>query len=195
MRKSGILMHISSLASDYGIGTIGKKAYEFVDFLKRTSQSYWQVLPLNPTDYGNSPYQSPSVFAGKPLLIDPDTLISDGLLTKSDLDGYFYGDDEETVDFTAVKSCRSEILKKAFMKFRITPEYIAFESENDYWLNDYALFMAVKNFFFTASHGMIGMMILNHTPSKLYANIPRSFGRKFHSINLNNIFSIHNGMS
>lgn len=151
MRNSGILMHISSLASDYGIGTIGKKAFEFIDFLKRTSQKYWQVLPLNPTDFGNSPYQSPCVFAGNPLLIDLDLLISDGLLTHEDIDGYFFGDDEEKVDFDAIKACRKEILKKAFLKFHITPDYISFESENEHWLSDYALFMSVKEYFGGAS--------------------------------------------
>lgn len=147
MRKSGILMHISSLASDYGIGTIGKKAFEFVDFLKRTSQSYWQVLPLNPTDFGNSPYQSPCVFAGNPLLIDLDELVTSGLLNRDDLDGYYFGNDEEKVDFDAVKESHLQILKKAFLNFHITPDYIAFESENDYWLTDYALFMSAKKYF------------------------------------------------
>lgn len=147
MRNSGILMHISSLASDYGIGSIGKKAYEFVDFLKRTSQKYWQVLPLNPTGHGSSPYQSPCVFAGNPLLIDLDLLIADGLLNRSDIDGYFFGDNEEKVDFEAVKACKPEILKKAFLNFHITPDYIAFESENEHWLSDYALFMSLKQHF------------------------------------------------
>ncbi|MBO5059441.1 MAG: 4-alpha-glucanotransferase [Clostridia bacterium] len=147
MRKAGILMHISSLPTDFGIGTIGKDAFEFVDFLKRTGQSCWQVLPLHPTEFGNSPYQSPSVFAGNPLLIDLTELKNQGLLWGEDFDGIFFGSDEEKVDFEAVKAYKNDILEKAFSRFHITPEYNAFSSENAYWLDDFALYMALKEHF------------------------------------------------
>ena len=147
MRKAGILMHISSLASDYGIGTIGEKAFEFVDFLKKTGQSYWQILPLNPTDFNNSPYQSPSVFAGNSLLIDIDELKKDGLLLDADTDGIFWGSNQEKVDFDAVKAYKTSLLKKAFSNFHKDYEYMAFETQNAGWLNDYSLFMALKEHF------------------------------------------------
>ncbi len=147
MRKAGILMHVSSLASDYGIGTIGKEAYEFVDFLKRSEQRYWQILPLNPTEFGNSPYQSPSVFAGNTLLIDLDELIADGLLYREELNGIFFGADAEKVDYSAVRAYKPELLKKAFARFHINSEYTKFTTENDYWLAGYALYMALKEHF------------------------------------------------
>ena len=147
MRKAGILMHISSLASDYGIGTIGQKAFEFVDFLKKTGQSYWQILPLNPTDLNNSPYQSPSVFAGNPLLIDTDELKKDGLLTDYDTDGIFWGENPEKVDFNAVKAYKTDLIRRAFSNFQKNYDYIAFETQNAGWLNDYSLFMALKDHF------------------------------------------------
>ncbi len=144
MRKAGILMHISSLPTDYGIGTVGKEAFEFVDFLKRTHQSCWQVLPLTPTEFGNSPYQSPSVFAGNPLLIDLLTLKNDGLLQEGDFDGIFFGSDAEKVDFEAVKAYKFDILEKAFSRFSVTLDYNSFASENAFWLDSYALYMAIK---------------------------------------------------
>lgn len=147
MRRAGILMHISSLASDYGIGTIGQKAFEFVDFLKKTGQRYWQILPLNPTDFNNSPYQSPSVFAGNPLLIDIDELKKDGLLSDCDTDGIFWGENPEKVDFNAVKAYKTNLIRRAFSNFQKNYEYIAFETQNAGWLNDYSLFMALKEYF------------------------------------------------
>ncbi len=147
MRKAGILMHISSLASDYGIGAMGKEAIEFVDFLKRTNQSYWQVLPLTPTAFGNSPYQSPSVFAGNPLLIDMEELKNHGLLEDGDFDGLFFGDDAEKVDFEAVKIAKGQLLEKAFTRFHRNAGYNSFEKSNEAWLNNYALYMAVKEHF------------------------------------------------
>ena len=123
MRKSGILMHISSLASDYGIGTIGKEAFEFIDFLKNSGQSFWQILPVNPTAFGNSPYQSPSVFAGNTLLIDLDLLVKDGLLTEDDLSGIKFGYDAKKVDFDLVRDSRELLLRKAFLNFEKTENY------------------------------------------------------------------------
>lgn len=99
MRSSGILLHISSLPSQHGIGSMGKEAFAFIDFLKNSHQRFWQILPVNPTGFGNSPYQSPCAFAGNTLLIDLEQLISDGLLLLGDFDGVFFGEDEEKVDF------------------------------------------------------------------------------------------------
>ncbi len=147
MRKAGILMHITSLPSDYGIGTMGDAAYRFIDFLKQSGQSFWQILPLSPTDDNNSPYSSPSAFAGNPLLIDLDMLKSDGLLTESDLDGIFFGDSKDKVDYDAVKAYKYDLLKTAFSRFSVTPEYTSFDSENSHWLDNYALYTAVKEHF------------------------------------------------
>lgn len=140
-------MHISSLASNYGIGTVGQEAVRFVDFLKKTGQHYWQILPLNPADFNNSPYQSPSVFAGNPLLIDIDELKAEGLLTDSDTDGIYFGNNPEQVDFEAVKGYKKELLKRALPRFQKDYEYIMFEAQNGGWLNDYSLFMALKEHF------------------------------------------------
>lgn len=93
MRASGILMHITSLPSPHGIGTLGKQAWDFVDFLQRAGQKYWQILPLGPTGFGDSPYQTDSAFAGNPYLIDLDLLEEDGLLTREEIDAPFWGDD------------------------------------------------------------------------------------------------------
>lgn len=147
MRKAGILMHISSLPSDYGIGTVGEKAFEFVDFLKKTGQGYWQILPLNPIDFNNSPYHSPSVFAGNALLIDMNELKKDGLLTDDDTNGIYWGQNPEKVDFNAVKAYKTDLLKRAFTKFQKNYDYMAFETQNASWLNDYSLFMALKEHF------------------------------------------------
>lgn len=144
MRKSGILMHISSLASHYGIGTLGNEAFEFIDFLKASGQSYWQVLPTNPTAFGNSPYQSPGVFAGNTLLIDLDCLVNDGLLSEGDLNGLKFGYDLKKVDFNTICDSREVLLRKAFLSFEKNDEYLSFERENAYWLESYALFMAIK---------------------------------------------------
>ncbi len=144
MRKSGILMHISSLASPYGIGTIGKESFNFIDFLKKSGQSYWQILPINPTAFGNSPYQSPSVFAGNTLLIDLDILVKDELLTEDDISSLKYGYDPKKVDFDTVRDTRELLLRRAFLNFEKTEDYTHFERENAYWLDSYALFMAIK---------------------------------------------------
>ena len=99
MRESGVLMHITSLPGNFGVGTMGAEAFRFVDFLKAAGQSCWQILPLNPTGYGDSPYQSCSTYAGNPYLIDLDKLVEEGLLEKADLEGICWGDQEERVDF------------------------------------------------------------------------------------------------
>ncbi len=145
MRSCGILMPIFSLPSAYGIGTLGKEAERFVDFLKKAGQSYWQILPLNPTNYGDSPYQSFSSFAGNPYFIDIEALIEEGLLTKLQADSFDFGDDIETVDYGKLYDNRLRLLRLAFKEFEPGDEFNTFVSENNYWLSDYALFMALKN--------------------------------------------------
>ena len=148
-RSSGILMPIFSLPSPYGVGTLGKAAYDFADFLAEAGQHYWQMLPLGPTSYGDSPYQSFSTFAGNPYFIDPDLLVEDGLLTKREVKAYRWGDDPRHVDYGAVYASRLKLLAKAKKRGweRDREEVTAFVAENARWLPDYALFMACKRHF------------------------------------------------
>ena len=143
MRKSGILMHISSLPGPYGIGTMGKCAYEFVDFLKDAGQSYWQILPLSPTGYGDSPYQSFSTFAGNHYLIDLDMLIDEGLL-KPEETAICWGNDEARVDYGLLYEKRIGLLRLAWERFPGSSEFDEFVQENQDWLEDYGLFMTLK---------------------------------------------------
>ena len=137
-------MHISSLPSPYGIGTLGREAYKFVDFLKKAGQSFWQVLPVCPTSYGDSPYQSCSAFAGNPYFIDLDTLCNEGLLKKNEIDNYFFGDNQTAVDYKRLFDNRYPVLRTAYSRFEKNGDYDRFVAENDFWLDDYALFMALK---------------------------------------------------
>ena len=147
MRRSGILYPISSLPSKYGIGSFSKEAYEFVDFLKKAGQSAWQVLPFGPTGYGDSPYQSFSTFAGNPYFISLEQLIEDGLLTAEECDSVYWGSNPEYCDYGALYEGRFAVLKKAFERFREEPdeEYQEFIKEESHWLDDYCLFMALKD--------------------------------------------------
>lgn len=138
-RNSGILLHISSLPAAYGIGSLGKSAFEFVDFLAAAGQSYWQLLPMNPIGKGNSPYQSSSVFAGEPLFIDLDLLIEEGLLDKEDMVGD-WGQNAEQVDFALVTKRREPLLRKAFSHFVPNEDYERFCWENRHWLDSYSLY-------------------------------------------------------
>ena len=147
MRKSGILMHISSLPGPYGVGSLGKAAFDFVDFLAAAGQAYWQILPLNPTGYGDSPYQSFSTFAGNHYLIDLDTLASRGLLEAEELAAVNWGGKEDRVDFGLLYRERTRLLKIAHSRFAETDEYLEFVRDNSLWLEDYALFMAIKEHF------------------------------------------------
>ena len=142
-------MHMSSLPSNYGIGTMGKCAYDFIDFLKAAGQKYWQLLPLGPTSYGDSPYSSFSTFAGNPYFIDLDMLIEDGLLEKEDLKGINWGNDPARVDYGSIFQSRFKILRLAFHRGRepMREQVAAFRRENAGWLENYALFMAVKAHF------------------------------------------------
>ena len=148
-RSSGILMPIFSLPSPYGIGTLGKAARDFVDFLQEAKQSWWQILPVGPTSYGDSPYQSPSTHAGNPYLIDLDLLKEDGLLKEEEIQSLFWGSDPSRVDYGALYQNRFDLLQKAKERGweRDAQEVKAFCEANAYWLPDYALFMAVKRHF------------------------------------------------
>ena len=147
MRKSGILMHISSLPGPYGVGSLGAAAYSFVDFLVAAGQSYWQILPLNPTGFGDSPYQSFSTFAGNHYLIDLDTLVSQGLLLPEELQGIDWGGDPGRVDFGRLYTERTRLLKLAHSRFTEDENFENFVRDNVLWLEDYALFMAIKEHF------------------------------------------------
>ena len=148
-RKCGVLLPISSLPSKYGIGCFDKKAYEFVDALKEAGQSYWQILPLGPTSYGDSPYQSFSTFAGNPYFISLEDLIEEGVLTKKECDKIDFGEDETSVDYAKLYEGRMFLLRKAYEKSDIymDAEFRKFQEEEAWWLKDYALFMAVKKRF------------------------------------------------
>ncbi len=148
-RSSGILMPISSLPSPYGIGTLGKAAYDFADFLAEAGQSWWQVLPAGPTSMGDSPYQSFSSRAGNPYFVDLDMLIRDGLLENSELEGINWGDDPLNVDYGKVYESRFNVLRLAMERgWDKDAEALGlFMEENGSWLFDYALFMACKRHF------------------------------------------------
>lgn len=148
MRASAILMHITSLPGPYGVGTMGREAYAFVDFLKKSGQKYWQILPLGPTGYGDSPYQTDSAFAGNPYLIDLDSLVQEGLLTREEVEAVFWGEREDQVDFGALYRGRIPLLAKACGRGweRDREAVAAFAADNP-WLEDYALFMALKRRF------------------------------------------------
>ena len=148
-RSSGILLHISSLPSPYGIGTFGQAAYDFVDQLARAGQRYWQVLPLGPTSYGDSPYQSFSAFAGNPYFVDLDRLADEGLLDRDWIRSIQWSDDARQVDYGTMFVQRFPVLRAAFsraMQNAACMQTLAdFSAENADWLNDYALFMALKD--------------------------------------------------
>ncbi|MDO5417496.1 MAG: 4-alpha-glucanotransferase [Lachnospiraceae bacterium] len=148
-RASGILLPITSLPSKYGVGCFSREAYEFVDKLEEAGQSYWQILPLSPTSYGDSPYQSFSAFAGNPYFIDLEALIEEGVLTEEECAVCDFGDDPRKVDYGKLYEARFGLLRLAYERSRITEDtgFINFIQENADWLDDYALFMAVKTRF------------------------------------------------
>ena len=149
MRASGILLPISSLPGKYGIGSFSKEAYRFVDFLKNAHQKYWQILPIGPTSYGDSPYQSFSTYAGNPYFISLEELIEEGLLTEEECDKVDFGNRIDKVNYEKLYNGRFKLLKKAYKKSNISEkeDFDKFKSENCYWLNDYAMFMAIKDRF------------------------------------------------
>ena len=147
MRKSGILLHISSLPSRCGIGRMGRAAYEFVDFLHASETAYWQILPLSPTSYGDSPYQSFSVYAGNPYFIDFTALEELGLLEHGDYASKLWQRDLDTIDYELLYRTNITVLRRAFARFKEKPlrGYNTFKKNNAFWLPDYALFMALKD--------------------------------------------------
>lgn len=148
-RSAGVLLSITSLPSPYGIGTIGKEAREFADYLKKAGQKIWQILPVGPTSYGDSPYQSFSTYAGNPYLIDLDTLVEEGLVTKEQLDSFDWGSNPAEVDYEKIYNSRFKVLRIAFENFKSKDQskFNAFAEDNANWLDNYALYMAVKNSF------------------------------------------------
>ncbi|ERK68997.1 4-alpha-glucanotransferase [Leptotrichia sp. oral taxon 215 str. W9775] len=152
-RSSGILFHPTSLPGKYGIGTLGKEAYAFIDFLKKSRQKLWQIFPLGPTGYGDSPYQSFSSFAGNPYLIDFDLLIEAHLLSEEDLRDVFFGDNEEYIDYGAIYNQKYPLLRRVYENFKSSDNHEMrenlehFKRENASWLNDYSLYISLKNHF------------------------------------------------
>ena len=146
-RESGILMPVFSLASRFGIGCFSREAFEFVDFLEKSGQGYWQVLPLGPTGFGNSPYQPLSAFAGNPYFISPEKLIEEGLLTWDDVNHVDFGGNQESVDYGKMYENRYSVLEKAYERFLEKGDKKEFEEYtkvNAYWLEDYALYLVIK---------------------------------------------------
>lgn len=140
--KSELLMAVSALPSEYGIGSFGKACFDWLDFLDKTGTKCWQILPLNPTAYGDSPYQSPASFAGNPYFVDLEELYKEGLLTSDELDGEKCK--SERIDYRRLFLTRIAVLKKAFSRFVKTVEYVRFCHKNKQWLDDYALFFSIK---------------------------------------------------
>ncbi len=148
-RSAGILLSVTSLPGRYGIGCFSKSAYDFVDWLREAGQTCWQILPLGPTSYGDSPYQSFSTFAGNPYFISLEELTEEGVLTKKECQSADFGKRADDIDYEKIYKNRYPLLHKAYERSRISedPDYVCFVEENRWWLADYALFMAVKDRF------------------------------------------------
>ena len=170
MRESGVLLPVASLPSDYGIGCFSKEAYEFVDQLKAGGQKIWQILPLGPTGYGDSPYQSFSTFAGNPYFIDLETLIQEELLTREECNTCDFGDNAEFIDYEKIYFSRFKILRKAFERFVPDGEFTEFIEKNKEWLEDYALYMAIKN--------SLGGISWSQWPADLKRRVPLAMEEK-----------------
>lgn len=148
MRTSGILMPIFSLPSKYGIGTLGEEAYNFVDFLQKAGQTYWQILPLGITGFGDSPYQSVSAYAGNPYFIDLEELIKKGYIALEEVEAFDWGKDNSKVNYELMYNNRYKVLEIAYERFinSVPADYADFENENSFWLEDYALYAAIKDY-------------------------------------------------
>ncbi len=146
MRRSGILLPVSSIPSEYGIGAFSKEAYEFVDFLEKAGQKLWQILPLGPTGYGDSPYQSFSTFAGNPYFIDLEAFIERGWLSEEECQAEDFGGSKAYVDYEKIYFNKNKLLRKAYENSGISScqEFKQFCQENAYWLDDFSLYMAIK---------------------------------------------------
>lgn len=164
-RSSGILMPIASLPGFGGIGTMGKAAYEFVDFLEAASQRYWQILPIGPTGYGDSPYQSFSTFAGNPYFIDLDTLCEEGWLEEEEYTTIDWGNNAY-VDYELLYHRRRDVFQMVYERFRLTPpdDFADFCDQQSWWLDDYALFMAIKDAHGGAAYSLWEEDIRRHEP-------------------------------
>ena len=149
MRASGILLPIFSLPNKYGIGCFSKEAYEFINLLEKAGQKYWQILPIGPTSYGDSPYQSFSTFAGNPYFVSLEELIEQNLLTEEECSGADLGNSTDSIDYEKQYKGRFKLLRKAYERSYIyeREDFYKFKKENEYWLRDYAMFMAVKDRF------------------------------------------------
>jgi 4-alpha-glucanotransferase len=169
-RASGLLMHVTSLPSPYGIGDLGASAFSWIDRLHDAGQGWWQALPLGPTGYGNSPYQSLSSFAGNALLISPGSLISDGLLQASDAQSRFSAD---SVEYDSVIPFKQQLLETAWVKFKagerkdLRPAYDEFCARQAHWLEDYALFRALKEKYHEAYYLEWPAELVQRSPSAL----------------------------
>lgn len=148
-RSSGILMHIASLPGKFGIGSVGKGAYKFVDFLNKSGQKYWQILPIGHTSYGDSPYQCFSAFAGNPNFVDFELLIEERLLNENDYNNINFGIEEDKIDYSTIFLERQKIFKIAFNNFKKIQcnEFEIFKEKNSFWLKEYSLYMSVKEHF------------------------------------------------
>ncbi len=147
MRASGVLLPIFSLPGKYGIGCLSEEAYDFVRFLKKAGQKYWQILPVGPTSFGDSPYQSFSTFAGNPYFISLEKLIADGLLSEKECESVDMGKDDGYIDYGKLYKGRYKLLRKAYERSGIetSKKFMKFEKKNESWLRDYAMFMAIKD--------------------------------------------------
>ncbi len=150
MRQAGILLPIFSLPGKYGIGCFSKNAFDFIDFLKKSGQKYWQILPLGPTGYGDSPYQTFCSFAGNPYFISLEGLIEEGLLDKKKVDKIYKNCGDDRVDYEMLYNTRFTVLRDAYegakaKNFKRLKAYKSFEEDNTEWLTDYALFMSLKD--------------------------------------------------
>lgn len=146
MRKCGVLAHPISFPSKYGIGDLGSYCNKFIDFLEKSGQKLWQIMPLGHTGFGDSPYQSFSTFSGNPLLISPEILYADGLLTADDI-AYVPEFSQDKIEYGKVIDYKYGLYRKAFKNFAVTKDYEKFCAKNNFWLEDYALFMALKYYF------------------------------------------------
>ena len=167
MRESGILLPVFSLPSKYGIGCFSKEAYEFVEQLRMAGQRKWQILPLGPTGYGDSPYQSFSTFAGNPYFIDLETLTKEGLLSVEECESMDFGTNAESINYELMYKSRFQILHQAYERFSKTEDYDRFEEDNRWWLNDYSLFMAIKDSYGGMSWHLWDEPIRNRNPQAL----------------------------
>jgi 4-alpha-glucanotransferase len=167
-RASGILLHITSLPSPFGIGDVGPEAFRFADFLAESKQGFWQILPLNPIDpaYGNSPYHTVAAFAGNALLISPEVMVQEGLLAKQDVEAPNYP--KGRVDYDAVIAYKSNLFHLAYESFTKIKDHEAYQrfcSENASWLDDFSLFAALKSHFKPGTNGLPRCAIEKPGPS------------------------------